>query len=123
MEQDYQALVTAGPLIEALASGVAQREVLRGKLHRLSPLLDNLLGTWHDYADARKEELVIQAEHYRNEQDGLQNEQRGGTSELMRLEREISEIQRWLGELSVLKNRFALVDDAKVLEELSLIHI
>ena len=117
MEQDYQALVAAGPLVEALAAGVAQRELLRGKLHRLSPLLDNLLGTWHDYADARKEELVIQAEHYRNEQDGLQNEQRGGTSELMRLEREISEIQRWLGELAVLKNRFALVEDAKVLEE------
>ncbi|OLU12833.1 chromosome partitioning protein ParA [Pseudomonas sp. PA1(2017)] len=116
MEQDYQALVTAGPLIEALASGVTQREQLRGKLHRLSPLLDNLLGTWHDYADARKEELVIQAEHYRNEQDSLQNDQRGGTQELMRMEREISEIQRWLGELAVLKNRFALVDDVKVLE-------
>ena len=116
MEQDYQALVTAGPLIEALASGVTQREQLRGKLHRLSPLLDNLLGTWHDYANARKEELVIQAEHYRNEQDSLQNDQRGGTQELMRMEREISEIQRWLGELAVLKNRFALVDDVKVLE-------
>ena len=35
----------------------------------------------------------------------------------MRMEREISEIQRWLGELSVLKNRFALINDAKVLEE------
>ncbi|MBD9399199.1 Mks condensin complex protein MksF [Pseudomonas sp. PDM11] len=116
MEQDYQALVTAGPLIEALASGVTQRDQLRGKLHRLSPLLDNLLGTWHDYADARKEELLIQAEHYRNEQDSLQNDQRGGTQELMRMEREISEIQRWLGELAVLKNRFALVDDVKVLE-------
>ncbi|PZW68357.1 hypothetical protein F471_01662 [Pseudomonas sp. URMO17WK12:I1] len=116
MEQDYQALVTAGPLIEALASGVTQRDQLRGKLHRLSPLLDNLLGTWHEYADARKEELVIQAEHYRNEQDSLQNDQRGGTQELMRMEREISEIQRWLGELAVLKNRFALVDDVKVLE-------
>jgi len=117
MEQDYQALVAAGPLVEALAAGVAQRELLRGKLHRLSPLLDNLLGTWHDYADARKEELVIQAEHYRREQDGLQNEQRGSTGELMRLEREISEIQRWLGELAVLKNRFALVEDAHVLEQ------
>jgi len=117
MEQDYQALVAAGPLVEALASGVAQRELLRGKLHRLSPLLDNLLGTWHDYADARKEELVIQAEHYRGEQDGLQNEQRGSTGELMRLEREISETQRWLGELAVLKNRFALVEDAHVLEQ------
>lgn len=117
MEQDYQALVTAGPLIEALAAGVAQRELLRGKLHRLSPLLDSLLGTWQDYAGARREELVIQAEHYRGEQDGLQHEQRGGTQELMRMEREISEIQRWLGELSVLKNRFALVNDAKVLEE------
>ncbi|MGV8630492.1 hypothetical protein ACV367_33565, partial [Pseudomonas aeruginosa] len=51
------------------------------------------------------------------EQDGLQNEQRGGTQELMRLEREIAGIQRWLGELSVLKTRFALVDDAKVLEQ------
>lgn len=117
MEQDYQALVAAGPLVEALAAGVAQRELLRGKLHRLSPLLDNLLGTWHDYADARKEELVIQAEHYRREQDGLQNEQRGSTGELMRLEREISEAQRWLGELAVLKNRFALVEDAHVLEQ------
>ncbi|MBS4152188.1 Mks condensin complex protein MksF [Pseudomonadota bacterium DY0742] len=117
MEQDYQALVAAGPLVEALAAGVAQRELLRGKLHRLSPLLDNLLGTWHDYADARKEELVIQAEHYRREQDGLQNEQRGSTGELMRLEREISEIQRWLGELAVLKNRFALIEDAHVLEQ------
>jgi len=117
MEQDYQALVAAGPLVEALAAGVAQRELLRGKLHRLSPLLDNLLGTWHDYADARKEELVIQAEHYRREQDGLQNEQRGSTGELMRLEREISETQRWLGELAVLKNRFALVEDAHVLEQ------
>ena len=116
MEQDYQAMVTAGPLIEALAGGLAQRDLLRGKLHRLSPLLDALLGTWHDYADARKEELVIQAEHYKGEQDGLQNEQRGGTAELMRLERAISEIQRWLGELSVLKNRFALVDDVKQLE-------
>ena len=117
MEQDYQALVTAGPLIEALASGAAQRDLLRGKMYRLSPLLDSLLGTWHDYSDARKEELVIQAEHYRAEQDGLQNGQRGSTSELMRLEREISEIQRWLGELAVLKNRFALINDAKVLEE------
>ena len=35
----------------------------------------------------------------------------------MRLEREISGIQRWVGELSVLKNRFALVDDVKVLEQ------
>lgn len=35
----------------------------------------------------------------------------------MRLEREISGIQRWLGELSVLKHRFALVDDVKVLEQ------
>lgn len=117
MEQDYQALIAAGPLIEALAAGVTQRDILRGKMHRLSPLLDSLLGTWHDYADARKEELLIQAEHYRGEQDGLQNEQRSSTSELIRLEREITEIQRWLGELAVLKNRFALVEDAKVLEE------
>ena len=117
MEQDYNALVAAGPLVEALAGGVAQRETLRGKLHRLSPLLDNLLGTWQDYAMARKEELVIQAEHYRGEQDRLQNDQRGGTQELMRLEREITGIQRWLGELSVLKHRFALVDDVKVLEQ------
>jgi hypothetical protein len=116
MEQDYQALVGAGPLIEALSAGVAQREHLRGKLHRLSPLLDSLLGTWQDYASARREELVIQAEHYRGEQDGLQQEQRGGTQELMRLEREISEVQRWLGELAVLKNRFALVENAQVLE-------
>lgn len=117
MEQDYQALVAAGPLIEALAAGVAQRDLLRGKLHRLSPLLDSLLGTWHEYASARREELVIQAEHYRREQDGLQHEQRGSTSELMRLEREISDTQRWLGELAVLKNRFALVEDSKVLEQ------
>ncbi|WP_437884067.1 Mks condensin complex protein MksF [Pseudomonas sp. LRF_L74] len=117
MEQDYQALVAAGPLVEALSNGVSQRDILRGKLHRLSPLLDNLLGTWQDYSGARKEELVIQAEHYQREQDGLQQEQRGGTAELMRLEREISEIQRWLGELAVLKNRFALIDDAKILEE------
>ncbi|WP_028239632.1 Mks condensin complex protein MksF [Stutzerimonas azotifigens] len=117
MEQDYQALVAAGPLVEALAAGVTQRELLRGKLHRLSPLLDNLLGAWQDYAGARKEELVIQAEHYRREQDGLQNEQRGTTGELMRLEREISEIQRWLGELAVLKNRFALVGDVQMLEQ------
>ncbi|MDH4559764.1 Mks condensin complex protein MksF [Pseudomonas sp. BN411] len=117
MEQDYQALVAAGPLVEALANGVTQREILRGKLHRISPLLDSLLGTWQDYSGARREELVIQAEHYRGEQDGLQNEQRGGTQEMMRLERAITENQRWLGELAVLKNRFALVDDAKVLEQ------
>lgn len=117
MEGDYNALVAAGPLVEALAGGVAQRDILRGKLHRLSPLLDNLLGTWQEYAMARKEELLIQSEHYRSEQDRLQNDQRGGTQELMRLEREISGIQRWLGELSVLKNRFALVDDVRVLEQ------
>ncbi|MGG5291427.1 Mks condensin complex protein MksF [Pseudomonas shirazensis] len=117
MEGDYNALVAAGPLVEALAGGVAQRDILRGKLHRLSPLLDNLLGTWQEYAMARKEELVIQSEHYRGEQDRLQNDQRGGTQELMRLEREISGIQRWLGELSVLKHRFALVDDVRVLEQ------
>ncbi|MET1080749.1 MAG: Mks condensin complex protein MksF [Pseudomonas sp.] len=117
MEQDYQSLVAAGPLVEALAAGVAQRESLRGKLHRLSPLLDSLLGTWHDYSSARREELLVQHEHYRNEQDGLQQEQRGGTQELMRLEREVSELQRWLGELAVLKNRFALVDNAQVLEQ------
>ena len=114
MEQDYNALVAAGPLVEALA---AQRDILRGKLHRISPVLDTLLGTWQEYAMARKEELVIQAEHYRGEQDRLQNDQRGGTQELMRLEREITGIQRWLGELSVLKHRFALVDDVKVLEQ------
>ncbi|MDE3735107.1 Mks condensin complex protein MksF [Pseudomonas resinovorans] len=117
MEQDYQALVSAGPLVEALANGVGQREILRGKLHRISPLLDSLLGTWQDYSGARREELVIQAEHYRNEQDGLQSEQRGGTQEMMRLERAITENQRWLGELAVLKNRFALVENAKVLEQ------
>jgi hypothetical protein len=117
MEQDYNALITAGPLVEALANGVAQRNSLRGKLHRISPILDALLGTWQHYADARKEELVIQAEHYRHEQDVLQNNQRSSTQELMRLEREISSIQRWLGELSALNNRFALVTDAKMLEQ------
>ena len=117
MEQDYHSLVAAGPLVEALANGVKQRDILRGKLHRISPLLDSLLGTWSDYASARKEELTLQAEHYRHEQDALQNDQRGGTQELMRLEREITGIQRWLGELSVLKHRFALVDDVKVLEQ------
>ena len=117
MEQDYQALVAAGPLVEALAAGVNQRELLRGKLHRLSPLLDNLLGAWQDYSGARREELLIQHEHYRAQQDGLQHEQRGGTQELMRLEREISELQRWLGELAVLKNRFALVNDVQQLEQ------
>jgi hypothetical protein len=117
MEADYQSLVAAGPLVEALSAGVAQREVLRGKLHRISPLLDSLLGAWQDYSGARREELVIQAEHYRGEQDGLQQNQRGGTQELMRLEREISEIQRWLGEFGVLKQRFALVDNAHVLEQ------
>jgi hypothetical protein len=50
MEQDYNSLVAAGPLVEALANGVKQRDILRGKLHRLSPLLDSLLGTWSDYA-------------------------------------------------------------------------
>ena len=44
MEQDYQ-LVAAGPLVEALANGVTQRDVLRLRC-RLSPLLDSLLGTW-----------------------------------------------------------------------------
>lgn len=117
MEQDYNSLVQAGALVEALASGVRQREVLRGKLHRISPLLDSLLGTWSDYSGARKEELVIQAEHYRAQQDVMQNDQRNSTQELMRLEREISSLQRWLGELSVLKNRFALVHNAKVLEQ------
>ncbi|MGY4535585.1 hypothetical protein ACVW0Y_004742 [Pseudomonas sp. TE3786] len=117
MEADYQSLVAAGPLVEALSAGVAQREVLRGKLHRISPLLDSLLGAWQDYSGARREELVIQAEHYRGEQDGLQQNQRCGTQELMRLEREISEIQRWLGEFGVLKQRFALVDNAHVLEQ------
>ena len=117
IQQDYQALVTAGPLIEALSAGVAQRDLLRGKLHRLSPLLDNLLGTWQDYSGARRDELLAQHEHYHAEQDGLQQEQRGGTQELMRLERQISEIQRWLGELAGLKNRFALINDVKVLED------
>ena len=117
MEQDYQALVAAGPLIEALSAGVAQREILRGKLHRLSPLLDNLLGAWQDYSGARRDELLAQHEHYRAAQDGLQQEQRDGTQELMRLEREISEVQRWLGELAVLKHRFVLVNDVKVLED------
>ena len=117
MEQDYQALVAAGPLIQALTAGVEQRELLRGKLHRLSPLLDNLLGTWQDYSGARREELVSQHEHYRAQQDGLQHEQRGSTQELMRLEREISELQRWLGELAVLNNRFALLSDAQPLEQ------
>jgi hypothetical protein len=117
MEQDYQALVAAGPLIQALTAGVGQRELLRGKLHRLSPLLDNLLGAWQDYSGARRDELVSQHEHYRAQQDGLQHEQRGGTLELMRLEREISELQRWLGELAVLNNRFALVGDAQPLEQ------
>ncbi|MBF8777058.1 Mks condensin complex protein MksF [Pseudomonas fulva] len=117
MEQDYNARVAAGRVGAGRAGGVAQRDILRGKLHRISPVLDNLLGTWQDYAMARKEELVIQAEHYRGEQDRLQNDQRGGTQELMRLEREITGIQRWLGELSVLRHRFALVDDVKVLEQ------
>lgn len=117
MEQDYNALVTAGPLVEALANGVRQRDQLRGKLHRLSPLLDGLLGTWQAYAGDRKEELLVQGEHYRSQQDALQNDQRGTTQELMRLEREISGIQRWLGELSALRHRFALVEDAHVLEQ------
>jgi hypothetical protein len=116
MEADYQSLIAAGPLVEALSAGVAQRELLRGKLHRLSPLLDNLLGAWQDYSGARREELTVQAEHYRGEQDGLQHEQRSGTQELMRLEREVSELQRWLGEYAVLKNRFALVDNVQMLE-------
>lgn len=117
MEQDYQALVAAGPLVEALANGVQQRERLRGKLHRLSPLLDALLGAWQTYSEDRRDELVSQAEHLRSEQDRLQNTQRNSTQEMMRLERQLSEIQRWLGEMAVLKNRFALVESAAQLEQ------
>ncbi|TWI55086.1 hypothetical protein IQ22_01999 [Pseudomonas duriflava] len=117
MEQDYQALITAGPLVEALANGMQQRDRLRGKLHRLSPLLDGLLSTWQSYSEDRRDELVGQAEHFRTEQDRLQNTQRNSTQEMMRLERQLSDIQRWLGELSVLKNRFALVTSADQLEQ------
>ena len=117
MEQDYQALVAAGPLIEALANGVQQRERLRGKLHRLSPLLDALLGAWQTYSEDRRDELVSQAEHLRSEQDRLQNTQRNSTQEMMRLERQLSEIQRWLGEMAALKNRFTLVESAAQLEQ------
>lgn len=117
MEQDYQALVAAGPLVEALANGVQQRGRLRGKLHRLSPLLDALLGAWQTYSEDRRDELVSQAEHLRSEQDRLQNTQRNSTQEMMRLERQLSEIQRWLGEMAVLKNRFALVESAAQLEQ------
>ncbi|QNQ97043.1 chromosome partitioning protein ParA [Pseudomonas oryzihabitans] len=116
MEQDYQALVAAGPLVEALANGVEQRDRLRGKLHRLSPLLDSLLGSWQHYALDRRDELLAQTEHYRQEQDGLQQSQRDGTSELMRREREISSLQRWLAELAHLKHRFALVESSAPLE-------
>ncbi|MDH4766057.1 hypothetical protein QE444_004616 [Pseudomonas sp. SORGH_AS199] len=116
MEQDYQALVAAGPLVEALANGVEQRDRLRGKLHRLSPLLDSLLGSWQHYALDRRDELLAQTEHYRQEQDGLQQSQRDGTSELMRREREISSLQRWLAELAQLKHRFALVESTAPLE-------
>ena len=116
MEQDYQSLVAAGPLVEALANGVEQRDRLRGKLHRLSPLLDSLLGTWQHYAIDRRDELLAQSEHYRLEQDSLQQNQRDGTSELMRLEREISGLQRWLVELAQLKHRFALVESTAPLE-------
>ena len=87
MEQDYNALVGAGPLVEALAAGVRQRDLLRGKLHRLSPLLDSLLGTWQDYAGARKEELLVQTEHYRNQQDALQNDRAAATQWLMQAEK------------------------------------
>ncbi|WP_312798833.1 Mks condensin complex protein MksF [Pseudomonas sp.] len=117
MEQDYQALVAAGPLVEALANGVQQRERLRGKLHRLSPLLDALLGAWQTYFEDRRDELVSQAEHLRSEQDRLQNTQRNSTQEMMRLERQLSEIQRWLGEMAALKNRFALAESAAQLEQ------
>lgn len=117
MEQDYQALVAAGPLVEALANGVQQRERLRGKLHRLSPLLDALLGAWQTYSEDRRDELVSQAEHLRSEQDRLQNTQRNSTQEMMHLERQLSEIQRWLGEMAALKNRFALVESAAQLEQ------
>jgi hypothetical protein len=117
MEQDYQALVAAGPLVEALANGVQQRERLRGKLHRLSPLLDALLGTWESYSEVRRDELINQAQHFRSEQDRLQNTQRNGTQEMMRLERQLSDIQRWLGELASLKNRFALITSADLLEQ------
>lgn len=117
MEQDYQALIAAGPLVEALANGVQQRERLRGKLHRLSPLLDALLGAWQTYSEDRRDELVSQAEHLRSEQDRLQNTQRNSTQEMMRLERQLSENQRWLGEMAALKNRFALVESAAQLEQ------
>ncbi|GGM15398.1 hypothetical protein GCM10009425_27900 [Pseudomonas asuensis] len=117
MEQDYQALVAAGPLVEALANGVQQRERLRGKLHRLSPLLDALLGAWQTYSEDRRDELVSQAEHFRSEQDRLQNTQRNSTQEMMRLERQLSDTQRWLGEMAALKNRFALIESAAQLEQ------
>ena len=117
MSQDYQALVAAGPQIEALAAGLSQRDTLRGKLHRLSPPLDSLLGAWHDYAGARRAELLEQHEALRAQQDGLQDEQRGSTQELLRLQRDSSELQRWIGELTALKNRFALVEDVRVLEQ------
>jgi len=117
MAQDHQALVAAGPQIEALSCGLAQRDALRGKLHRLSPLLDQLLGAWHDYAGARRAELLEQHEALRGQQDGLQSEQRGDTQELLRLQRECGELQRWLDELAALQNRFALVDDVRGLEQ------
>ena len=76
MEQDYQALVAAGPLVEALANGVTQRDVLRGKRCTAFRRCSTACSAPGTTTPERREELLIQHDQYRAEQDGLQNEQR-----------------------------------------------
>ena len=78
MEQDYQALVAAGPLVEALANGVTSATycAARCTAFRRCSTACSAPGTT---TPGRREELLIQHDQYRAEQDGLQNEQRGGT--------------------------------------------
>jgi hypothetical protein len=117
MQSEFEALKAVGDSIERLKSAVDERQGIRGKLHRINPIVDITLGKWHEHYKQKMQELENHKRGLQQEQKDLQKEIVNWNKQSQKHSAEKQRLDDWFSKFNKLKQKFELVANLTVLEQ------
>ena len=112
----YMAAVRLKSTLAELESKHEARRVLRGKLLRWRPMIDEALGQWQQHFDIRHQALQHELEQGDAELDRLREQDRQSVREQSQWELEQRQLRQQSEQLQALQQRFALMENRAFLE-------
>lgn len=117
MQSEFYALKAVGDSIEKLKLAVDERQGIRGKLHRLNPIVAITLVKWDKHYKQKMQELENNKNGLQQEQNNLQKETVNWNEQSQKHSAEKQRLDDWFSRFNELKQKFELVANLTVLEQ------